>query len=42
MLIYPYDYKRGQLEDIIANLFGEFDKLKDRIDEKSDREMIFR
>ena len=23
---------RGQLEDIIANLFGEFDKLKDRID----------
>lgn len=33
---------RGQLEDIIANLFGEFDKLKDRIDLKADREMIFR
>lgn len=32
---------RGQLEDIIANLFGEFDKLKDRIDRKADREMIF-
>ena len=33
---------RGQLEDIIANLFGEFDKLKNRIDGKADREMIFR
>ena len=33
---------RGQLEDIIANLFGEFDKLKNRIDQKADREMIFR
>lgn len=33
---------RGQLEIIIANLFAEFDKLKDRIDDKQDREMIFR
>lgn len=32
---------RGQLEDIIANLFAEFDKLKNRIDRKADREMIF-
>lgn len=33
---------RGQLEDIIANLFAEFDKIKNRIDQKADREMIFR
>lgn len=33
---------RGQLEIIVANLFAEFDKLKDRIDGKQDREMIFR
>lgn len=32
---------RGQLEDIIANLFGEFDELKDRIDRKANREIIF-
>ena len=33
---------RGQLEDIIANLFAEFDKIKNRINQKADREMIFR